>query len=392
MTGPAAPNDMLIIDVTRLVWRVWSGRLPTGIDRVCLAYVKHFRARAVAAVQRRGVRFVLGEGDSHALFDLLVAGGPGFRRALVRRLPGALVRAAVARRRRGGVYLNIGHTGLDAAALGAWIRRRGWRAVFMVHDLIPIETPRYCRPGEAERHVRRMTHAVVAATTSGGGLIANSDGTRDAIDRFTTAHRLAAPPIVTAWLAPHPLPPGPPTVRTRPYFLAIGTIEARKNHVLLLRLWQRLVARLGAAAPDLLVVGQRGWEAAEAFALLDAAQGDGHVVELGRCDDATLAGLIRGARAVLMPSFAEGFGLPVVEALALGTPVIASDLAVFAEIGGGIPTLLPPDDLAAWEAAVVGFCGDAPERIRQIAALPGYRASDWRGHFRIVEAWLARLA
>ena len=92
-----------------------------------------------------------------------------------------------------------------------------------------------------------------------------------------------------------------------------------------------------------------------------------------------------------MPSCAEGYGLPVAEALRLGAPVIASDLPVFGEIAGAIPTLLPAHDATAWESAVMDFLGPSAERARQQAAMHGWRAPDWAGHFMQVERWLAHL-
>jgi len=148
---------------------------------------------------------------------------------------------------------------------------------------------------------------------------------------------------------------------------------------------------MGDATPLLVIVGQRGWEAELAQAMVDRDPLiHAHVAEHGRADDATLAALIAGARALLMPSFAEGFGLPVVEALQLSTPVIASDLPVFQEIAGTIPTLLDPTDGPGWLAAVQAFCHDSPERTRQLAAMPGYRAPTWDDHFGQVETWLKR--
>jgi glycosyltransferase involved in cell wall biosynthesis len=92
-----------------------------------------------------------------------------------------------------------------------------------------------------------------------------------------------------------------------------------------------------------------------------------------------------------MPSFVEGFGLPVVEALQLGTPVIASDLPVYREIVGDKPTYLDPNDVKAWAETIADFAEEGPERRRQVAAIRGYRAPTWDEHFRTVEAWLAGL-
>jgi glycosyltransferase involved in cell wall biosynthesis len=92
-----------------------------------------------------------------------------------------------------------------------------------------------------------------------------------------------------------------------------------------------------------------------------------------------------------MPSFAEGYGLPVFEALELGTPVIAADLPVYREVAGSIPTYLPADDIAGWSRAVVSYMGAAPERTSQLNRMRGFRAPSWEQHFAKVEDWLAKL-
>lgn len=378
----------LLLDVSRMVWRVWSSRLPTGIDRVCLAYLERFADRALAVVQRGEFRMVLSATQSDALFALLREGGRGFRPRLV-----ALLGQAILRRERvamaGKLYLNIGHTGLDAPGLPAWLARRRLRPVFLIHDLIPITHPEFCRDGEDLRHKARMRHAL----SSAHGIIANSRATLEALTAFAASDGLSMPESMVAWLGadeqvdPVPLPPP-----ARPSFVTIGTIEARKNHLLLLHIWERLAARMGPNTPELILVGQRGWEADDVFALLDRSPRlKGHVRELGRCDDATMLATIDQARAVLLPSFIEGFGIPLVEALQRGTPVIASDLPVFHEIAGEIPLYLDPLDGQRWKTAICDFLTDSSERQRQLAAIPDFRPHSWEDHFNRVEVWLSEL-
>lgn len=154
----------------------------------------------------------------------------------------------------------------------------------------------------------------------------------------------------------------------------------------------KLVTELRGNAPRLVLIGQRGWQADEVFALLDQSPRlKGYVRELGRCDDTTMFGWLDQARALLMPSFIEGFGIPVIEALQRGVPVIASDLPVFREIAGDIPLYLDPLDGQGWEAAIRAYCGDAPDRERQLAAMPSFRTPTWGDHFAKVDGWLARL-
>lgn len=340
-------------------------------------------------IQRGRFRCVLDPVLSDQLFALLGVGGTGFRRKLI-----ALLAAMPLHRYRdslaGKIYVNVGHTGLDASGFADWLRGTGMRPVFLIHDLIPITHPQYCRDGEDRRHARRIAQALDCAAA----IIVNSRDTGVALERFAEANGNPLARTVVAWLGTDE--PAHYPVRgqaARPYFAVVGTIEARKNHIMLLRVWQRLAARLGDAAPLLIVIGQRGWEADETFTLLDRAAGDGALVrELSRCSDAELRGWIAGARALLMPSHVEGYGLPAIEALQGGVPVIASDLAVYREVAGTIPLYLNADDEPAWEAAIIDFTGDGENRNRQLRALGAFKAPTWEDHFAAVELLLEDLA
>ena len=202
-------------------------------------------------------------------------------------------------------------------------------------------------------------------------------------------HRLAA------WLGTTErlLPAGSVITPDRPTFVVLGTIEARKNHLMLLQIWERLIQRFGTAAPRLLIIGQRGWECEQVFGLLDnSALLREAVVELSNCSDEALAGHLASARALLFPSLIEGYGLPLIEALRAGAPVIASDLPVFREIGEGIPDFLDPLDEAAWEHAIMDYAEPSSRaRHHQLQRLSQYRAPTWEDHFTKVDAWMEQL-
>src|SRR5690606_36742688 len=126
------------------------------IDRVCLAYIAHYRQRAQAVVQWKSLRRILPPAASSKLVDLLLSDSLDFRAKaalLALRSSWQLLRAVPGRER---LYLNIGHTGLDRPGLSAWITRTRVRPVFMVHDLIPITHPGYCRAGETSKHEKRI--------------------------------------------------------------------------------------------------------------------------------------------------------------------------------------------------------------------------------------------
>jgi glycosyltransferase involved in cell wall biosynthesis len=119
----------------------------------------------------------------------------------------------------------------------------------------------------------------------------------------------------------------------RPYFIVLGTLEPRKNISALLKVVQRLVAE-GAWPPDLSVkiVGGRGWLDDGMHSRSNPLESLGIVDRLGYVPREVLPALLAGAEALLMPSLYEGFGMPVAEALAVGCPVVCSDIPPFREI------------------------------------------------------------
>lgn len=388
-------NDApLLLDVSRLVWRRWTGMRPTGIDRICAAWLKHYGPQAQAVVVHRGGQAILPIRTSQALFRLL--GQPELARGDLWRFRAALVALAITRaghlrdrlEGRDRFWLNPGHTGLNASGLAEWVRRRGLRPIHMVHDLIPITHPQFCRDGEDERHRHRMRTLLETAA----GVVANSGHTLSTLQAFADREALPEPPAVVAWPATPVLPSLSKPSTTEPTFVILGTIEGRKNHAFLLSLWRQFLASVdGNRSPKLVIVGRRGWQADEVFASLDFDDFGGRVLELGALDDARLAQVLVGARALLFPSFAEGYGIPLVEALAAGVPVIANDLPVFREIGQGVPELLPLKE-GLWRDAVLDYARpNSARRAGQIERLSRFRAPDWPGHFTQVDALMATL-
>ena len=381
-------NDApILLDVTRLVWRRWKGRLPTGVDRVCLAYLRHFGPSAQAVVQHEKFRGILDQGASQELFALLGGSGWRFKAGMI--LGGLGNFAQVTSRGRGRAYLNIGHTGLNSPGLAQWVQDRDVKPIYFVHDLIPITHPEYCRSQEADKHRERMRTVL----TTAAGVIGNSQATLDELGAFGQAEGLPSPPTLAAWLGMEPLVASRASPFPRPTFITVGTIEARKNHMLLLDVWSRIIDKLGMDAPQLLIIGQRGWEAEPVFDRLDRdAKLRGHVLEMNECSDAELAAHMSAARALLFPSFTEGYGLPMIEALGLGVPVIASDLPVFREIGGAIPEFIDPVDKDSWEAAILDFAKTGSDaREEQLRRITSFRLPTWSDHFEAVERWLASL-
>ena len=170
----------------------------------------------------------------------------------------------------------------------------------------------------------------------------------------------------------------------RPYLLTVGTLEPRKNLPTLLAAFDRLGGEArGAAATadrDLVVVGGRGWRDRELMRELGARQPLGHVRWLGYVSERELVALYTGAELFVYPSRLEGFGLPVVEAMACGTPVVASDVPALREVAGddGGAVFVPPGDAPALAQAMTGLLADPAAAARARAAGPARaRAFSW---------------
>jgi glycosyltransferase involved in cell wall biosynthesis len=213
----------------------------------------------------------------------------------------------------------------------------------------------------------------------GGLLIYNSADTQARTERVMApwgpvpqgivAHLGTVAPVVAEAEVPAGLPP------EGPYFVTIGTIEPRKNHALLLDVWERL----GPDAPVLLIFGSRGWNNDAVFARLDALGAGARVREVSGLSDGALASLVKGAQGLLFPSHAEGYGLPAVEALQLGTPVMCSNMATFREILAHHAEYIDDSAHEMWEELVK----DWSKRPRDMHQVRDFEAPTWAAHFKV---------
>lgn len=378
----------MIIDVTRLVDRTLQGRLPTGVDRVGLEYIRHYGASADALVRFGGRWIFITKVDAKNLFAALLDPPANFA-AKVRWIVGKAYCLNWRVPTVGRILLNTGHSGLDAPSYAAFMRKFGLRGLYFLHDLIPITHPEYCRPGEAEKHRRRLT----TMAQSGIALVANSRDTAKQARQFLDREKLPAPPCFAAPLAKanHAIPGQKRPISPR-YFVMLGTIEPRKNHLLILNLWRELVRDLGSNTPHLIIIGQRGWECEQVVDMLErCAAIQPFVTELSNCSDAELATWLAHAQALLFPAFVEGYGLPLIEALSFGCPVIASGLSVYREIAADVPEYLHPLDGTAWRQCVIEYnCENSARRQAQCDRMAQFQPTTWGQHFAQVDAYLAQ--
>ena len=141
------------------------------------------------------------------------------------------------------------------------------------------------------------------------------------------------------------------------YALCVGTIEPRKNVARLLSAYEALPMALRSDCP-LVLAGAAGWRSAETHARIEKARGEGWLHYLSYVEQQDLPLLYAGARLFVYPSLYEGFGLPVLEAMASGTPVITSNLASLPEVAGDAARLVDPQDVDALAAALLAGLQD----------------------------------
>jgi glycosyltransferase involved in cell wall biosynthesis len=252
--------------------------------------------------------------------------------------------------------------------------------VVAMHDLTFFEHPEWHERSKVA-YFRRM----IAAAAQRADVIVT--GTHDAAEALRARFRPAAEIVVVyhgvdharfaprnddatvaadvATLAAHGV--------TQPFVAFASTIEPRKNVPALVRAF----ARIAPSHPNvqLVVAGGEGWGIAEARAAIAASGVATRILRPGYLDDATLDALFRRAEVIAYPSLAEGFGMPALEALASGTPLVTTSGSAHEEVVGDAALLVPPADDGALARALTSVLDDAALAARLRAAGPDRAAS-----------------
>jgi glycosyltransferase involved in cell wall biosynthesis len=285
--------------------------------------------------------------DDRLRWSLIAAGDPWWH-----------VRAARAANRECDVFLS------SNSYLTVWFLRIP--TVAIVYDMVAFEQGM----GANRRSVAVERATISPAIRRAARLVAISEATREALlARFPRAaeRTVVAPLGVSPQLASVDSEEGLPAAG---FVLAVGTLEPRKNLPRLVAAYQRLDRALQEQHP-LVVVGARGWQTGET---LDAVRSLGErAVLLGYVSDGVLAELYRRCAVFCYPSLGEGFGLPVLEAMAAGAPVLTSDLSSLPEVGGDAVAYADPRDVGAIAAALDGLLR-SPQRREALAQAGRQRA------------------
>ena len=238
--------------------------------------------------------------------------------------------------------------------------RRRHPLVVTVHDAVPWTHPETL----TARGVAWHRAAITAAAAHADALIVPTHATARALAAHV--HLRTEPVVVPNAATPMPVPPDAAARRARlgvpsAYIFTLATLEPRKGLDVLIA----ALALPTAPALPLVVAGDVGWGGLDLSALArTAGLPVGQVVTLGRVpDDRDLAALFDGASVVAMPSRAEGFGIPVLEAMAAGVPVVISDDAALVETGGDAVVSAPIGNAAALADMLTLALHEPAERI-----------------------------
>ncbi|BCP54481.1 hypothetical protein K32_30980 [Kaistia sp. 32K] len=234
----------------------------------------------------------------------------------------------------------------------------------ILHDTIPLDMPRFVDKGHAASFVRDFqwmrewcrqlvcVSEYSARTTRKGVEAASPDAPRPTI----SVNRLGS--FLREGMEGRPAEPVAQLVGSN-FAVYCSTIEIRKNHITLLRVWQRLMPLLGERMPKLVLCGRWGWMVEETKQYLaDHPELAEKVCFLSGISDPQLAWLYQNARFGVFPSVAEGWGLGAAECLDFGLPVLVSDADALSEATQGLMPVIPAADLEGWVAAIVRAATD----------------------------------
>ncbi|MGI8631748.1 MAG: glycosyltransferase family 4 protein [Solirubrobacterales bacterium] len=234
-------------------------------------------------------------------------------------------------------------------------------AVVTIHDVLPLQHPRWF----TRANVFHQRVVLPGAARAASRVIAVSTSAADAIVEVlgVDPERIEVIPSgVDPVFSPGDIPPETLSRHglTRPYILTVGTLQPRKNVEAAIAAFERV-----SRHPDphqLVLVGSRGWREGELMERVRRSPARERIKILGRVSDPDLVALYRGAQCFVFPSRAEGFGLPVLEAMACGTPVVASDRTSIPEVAGSAALLVDPDDGEAMARGLEHVVRSAPRR------------------------------
>lgn len=271
------------------------------------------------------------------------------------------------------IYLNVGHTNLERPSLLARIKAEpGARVIYYMHDILPLSHPEHFNKEMPAKTRARFENLCKFADV----ILSNSHFTKGEIARLYPDLTLG--PVLEIGTPKVPVS----KAKDRRGFVCVGTIEPRKRQLFLAETWVNYCR----ANPEktkgevLTIYGRRGWLPPSDMARLEALEGESaHLRIQSGAGDQAIQSAMAEARAYISAAEVEGWGMPLAEALSLGTPVIATDTPAHREVTQGVADFFEdaPGLIAAFEAHLAGF-----------KPVTGFQRWTWDAHFAKLDGFL----
>lgn len=262
------------------------------------------------------------------------------------------------------------------------LKKQGVRIVAHIYDIISITHPQYC----LERGVYNFMDFIGAHLQYADDIIVNAQATVDELQKLTQRLGISLPPchviplgadfakqeIITEDQVPKNVVEA---VQDRPYILMVGTIEPRKNHKLLLEAYDKGLKEMGY---NIIMAGYMGWNMEEFEQKLESHPDYGkRIFHFTGLDDKAIAFLYQHAKFLAFCSYTEGFGLPIIEAIQRGTPVLAANVPVLREVGGDYCVWFEQDNAEELYEKVRLYSEDNDKYVKYKCQLQEYKNKGW---------------
>lgn len=273
------------------------------------------------------------------------------------------------------------------------LKKQGARIVAHIYDIISVTHPQYC----LQRGVYNFMDFISAHLQYADEIIVNAQATVEELKQLTAQLNIPLPSchvvplgadfgrreVIQEDQVPQKLAEA---VRKRPYVLMVGTIEPRKNHKLLLEAYDKGLKDLGY---NIILAGYMGWNMEEFTARLqNHPDFEKRIFHFEGLDDKAISFLYQNAKFLAFCSYTEGFGLPIIEAIQRGTPVIASDIPVSREVAGEYCLWFEQDDAEELCEIVKYYKDNVMEYKKFQRNLKLYHVAQWQENEKLIYAIL----
>jgi len=283
------------------------------------------------------------------------------------------------------IYINTGFSGLDSTIdHGEYKKATGDKMVYFVHDLLPLEYPEYFWKDWGKVHLQRLMNSCSVADL----IVTVSEDValklRNLLQHLNIDFNHIAPirngvedKFVDNSMYSNEI------CQPKNQFTIVSTIEPRKNHLMLLEIWREFVFAGLENIPKLVIIGDRGWHNTNTFEFIDKCTAiHPYIEEVSDVGDDAMINYIRESKATLFPTYGEGWGLPVVESMALGVQVICSDLSVLRECSDNMAEYIEIHDKRKWIAEILRFSRMGVEACLGVQAkLSHFKPTRWEESF-----------